>query len=124
MDGFIYLDLRNCRHLKHSTQQFIQLKCHQLGVNMSTRTWDPSLWTSFLNYFSLEANTCTWELGFLYDITIAVSTHTRGFGLWLYIITTRTTLLEGGWSVGILPRGVIGAYGPISDKNRISIVAI
>jgi hypothetical protein len=41
-----------------------------------------------------------------------------------YVQVLRETFLKGGWNIGILPRGVIGAYGPIGDESRISMVTI
>lgn len=53
-------------------------------------------------------------------------THTWDLSLWFYNITTS---IEGkasrrGMEGGILPRSVIGAYGPIKVHNRINMVAI
>lgn len=60
MNGSIHLDPHDCGgHLEHSTPLFIELRSHQLGINMSTWTWDPSLWMYFQDYFSIAVSTCT-----------------------------------------------------------------
>jgi hypothetical protein len=64
----------------------------------------------FLDYFNIVVNTYTWDPS-----------------LWLYIITTSiegNELFEGGWNGGILPRGVMGAKGPIRVNNSVGMVAI
>jgi hypothetical protein len=56
MEGSTYLDPHDHGgHLENSTQPFIKLRFHQLGVCMSTWTWDPSLWMSFLDYFNIQS---------------------------------------------------------------------
>lgn len=58
MDGFICLDPHDhVVHLEHNTKLFIKLRYHQLRLCKHIETRDPSLWTNFLDYFNVEANT-------------------------------------------------------------------
>jgi hypothetical protein len=54
----IYLDPHdNVRHLEHHSQPSVELRYFPWRVNTSTWTWDPSLWMSSLDYFSIVVST-------------------------------------------------------------------
>jgi hypothetical protein len=90
------------------------------NIVVNTHTCDLSLWTSFFGYFIVVANSCIWDPGSLDYFNIVINTYTWDPSLWLYILlqALREILFEGGWNVGILPKGLIGGRGGVNGPLK------